>query len=217
MRFAVAPSPIGAAGRVVFGRAAATDGPTVHAGGLRGKAAARHRRAVKLAADLCPVLPEPGEHVHCLMTGFFDLAQVIADVGRRCRPRVLRIATLCWSKRNVTDLAGLTAERAAAGDPLPVVLVVSDYFRQHNKELVEYTRGQMGPHGPLRIVPCRSHAKVTTFDLGPGDGLTFEGSANLRTNRNQEQLTIIRDRATHDWHAAWIDRLAEGKICPKGF
>jgi hypothetical protein len=33
----------------------------------------------------------------------------------------------------------------------------------------------------------------------------FEGSANLRTNNNTEQLTIIRDRAIHDWHAEWID------------
>ena len=39
------------------------------------------------------------------------------------------------------------------------------------------------------------------------DGLVFEGSANLRTNKNREQLTAIRDRKLHDWHAAWIDEL----------
>ena len=50
---------------------------------------------------------------------------------------------------------------------------------------------------------------MVCFDLGPGDGLVFEGSANLRTNRNREQLTAIRDRPTHDWHAAWIDELVK--------
>jgi hypothetical protein len=35
----------------------------------------------------------------------------------------------------------------------------------------------------------------------------FEGSANLRTNKNREQLTAFRDRELHDWHAAWIDEL----------
>ena len=50
-------------------------------------------------------------------------------------------------------------------------------------------------------------AIVVCFDLGPGDALAFEGSANLRTNRSREQLTAIRDRATHDWHAGWIDEM----------
>ncbi len=166
-------------------------------------------RQVREAAQLCPELPATGEHVHCLMLGFFDLCQVITDVCRRTRPRALRIATLCWNKRNVLDLAGMMADRT--GDPLPLTLIVSDFFRTHNKELVRQTQDELGQFGPVKIVPTRSHAKVTAFDLGPGDGLVMEGSANLRTNRNTEQLTIIRDRAVHDWHAAWIDKLAEGK------
>ena len=39
--------------------------------------------------------------------------------------------------------------------------------------------------------------------------IVFEGSANLRTNRNREQLTAIRDRQLHDWHAGWIDDMVE--------
>jgi hypothetical protein len=34
----------------------------------------------------------------------------------------------------------------------------------------------------------------------------FEGSANLRTNKNVEQMTVINDRELHDWHAAGIDQ-----------
>jgi hypothetical protein len=34
-----------------------------------------------------------------------------------------------------------------------------------------------------------------------------EGSANLRTNANWEQLAVILDDGLHDWHAAWIDAL----------
>jgi hypothetical protein len=194
--------------RTVFGRAAGVESPAGGQPNLRGKALARHQREAKLAADLCPQLPEPGEHVHCLMLGYFGLAPVIADVAARTNPRAVRIATLCWSMKNVEHLAGMMERRHAVGDPLPLTIVVSDFFRQHNKELVRHTRERLEPFGGVRIVPCRSHAKVTTFDLGPGDGLTFEGSANLRTNRNVEQLTIIRGRDTHDWHAAWIDRIA---------
>lgn len=202
VRFAVGARP-------VFGRVAQTaDGPASPGQPCRGKAAARHRRQVQAAADLCPELPAPGEHVHCLMTGFFDLAQVVCDVAARTAPRRLRIATLGWNRRNLIDIGALLERRAAAGDPLPVTWVGSDFFASHYPELVEDTRRMIEPHGG-RLVAARSHAKVTAFDLGPGDGLTFEGSANLRTNRNQEQLTIIRDRETHDWHAAWIDKLCE--------
>lgn len=192
--------------RPVFGRSAPTADPAAAPAAGRGKAAARHRRQVREAAELCPDLPAPGEHVHCLMTGFFHLAQVVADVAARTRPRRLRIATLGWNRRNLADLAGVVERRAAAGDPLPVVLVGSDFFASHYPDLVADTRAAFEPPGGC-VVSARSHAKVTVFDLGPGDGLTFEGSANLRTNRNQEQLTIIRDRTTHDWHAAWIDQL----------
>lgn len=171
---------------------------------MTGKAAARHRRAAKLAADLCPDLPDPGGHVHCLMTGYFDLGQVVCDVARRTAPRRLRVATLCWSKRNVTDFARLLADRA--GDSLPITLLASGFFARQNKELADWSRRELAPLG-VTMGFAESHAKVVCFDLGPGDALVFEGSANLRTNRNREQITIIRDRDTHDWHAGWIDEL----------
>jgi hypothetical protein len=205
------PNPVhlGAVPRAVVGRRARHDALSPGLPPQGGKAAARHFRQVQEAAKLVPELPEPGHHVHCLMTGFYDLCQVITDICRRTRPRALRIATLCWSKKNAADLAGMMEERKA--DPLPLTLVVSDFFRTHNKELVRETREALAEFGPVRIIPTRSHAKVTAFDLGPGDGLVMEGSANLRTNRNQEQIIVIRDRAAHDWHAAWIDGLTEGK------
>jgi hypothetical protein len=40
-----------------------------------------------------------------------------------------------------------------------------------------------------------------------GACLTLETSANLRTNSNQEQLTLVNDRPLCDWHGAWIDAL----------
>ena len=204
------PVRLGAVPRPVVGRRARHEGAPGGQAPQGGKAAARLMRQVREAAQLCPELPEPGAHVHCLMTGFFDLCQVVTDVCRRTKPRALRVATLCWSKRNVIDLAGLMEERTAAGDPLPLTLLASDFYFAHNAELIAWTRQQLDGY-PVRLVAARSHAKVTAFDLGPGDGLVMEGSANLRTNRNQEQLLIARDRGAHDFHAAWIDRLAEGK------
>ena len=188
--------------RPAFGRAAqhtATPPP------CRTKAAARYQRAAKTAAELLPELPLIGTAHHCLMVGSFDLCQVIAatlKLAPHCRH--LRIATLCFSKRNSAELLGFLETYPT----LRLTLLVSTFFQGHNKELSERFAEELKEYPRARIVAARTHAKVVAFDLDKGDGLVFEGSANLRTNGNREQLTAIRDRALHDFHAGWIDELA---------
>lgn len=194
-----------AAGRPAFGRAARHEPAAPPP--LTAKAAARSFTMARRAADLIPELPGPGEHVHCLMTGLFDLCQVVTHTARRTGCRAVRVATLCFNKRNVVDLVGLLEEREGAGDPLPLTELASVFFREHNREMWEWAAGQLAPFPAARLAAGRTHAKVTCLDLGPADGLVLEGSANLRTNQNREQLIVIRDRAAHDWHAGWIDEL----------
>ena len=69
---------------------------------LTTKADRRYMRAAKTAAELLPDLPAVGETVHALMTGTYDLMQVISATAKLV-PNLthLRIATLCYSKRNV--------------------------------------------------------------------------------------------------------------------
>jgi hypothetical protein len=171
---------------------------------LKGKALARYRRAARTAAELLPDLPKPGESVHAIMTGTYDLCQVVtAILARLPHCRHLRIATLCYSRRNAADLISLLDSRKE----LALTLLVSVFHREHNKELHEWLAGELREFPQARLAAARSHAKIVCFDLSKGDGLVFEGSANLRTNKNREQLTVIRDRTLHDWHAAWIDEL----------
>jgi hypothetical protein len=92
-------------------------------------------------------------------------------------------------------------------DPLALTLLVSVFFREHNKPLHEHAVEELREFPSVKVGAARSHCKVTLFDLGDGDALVFEGSANLRTNKNREQLAAFRDRELHDWHAAWIDEL----------
>jgi hypothetical protein len=170
------------------------------------KADRRYQRAAKTAAELLPDLPEPGEAIHCLMLGTFDLAQVITATAKRLPElRHLRIATLCYSRRNVAELCSMLEGRK--DDPLALTLLVSVFFREHNKELHEHAVGELTEYAGVKVAAARSHCKVVCFDLGNADALVFEGSANLRTNKNREQLTVFRDRELHDWHAAWIDEL----------
>lgn len=168
------------------------------------KAEVAYRLAARSAAELLPDLPAPGDAVHALMLGTFDLAQVVADVARRLPAlRHLRIATLCYSKRNVAELAGLLDARPGTA----LTLLVSVFHKEHNREPHEWAVAELTAFPGVRVAAARSHCKVVLFDVDDGDGLVFEGSANLRTNKNREQLVAVRDRGLHDWHACWIDHL----------
>ncbi len=169
---------------------------------LTTKADRRHMRAALLAAELLPELPKPGETVHALMLGTFDLCQVIGATAKLLPDlRHLRIATLCYSKRNVKELAHLLETRPG----LALTLLVSVFFVVNNKDGHEQTVAELTAYPNVTIGADRNHCKVVTFDFGKRDGLTFEGSANLRANKNREQLTATRSRPLHDFHAAWID------------
>jgi len=196
------PLAFGTIPRPAFGRDA--QHLPAHATPHKAKAEAKYRRAAKTAAELLPELPERGEVVHALMTGAFDLAQVIiAAVPRLPSLRHLRIATLCYSKRNVVELCGLLDTRKG----LALTLLVSSFHREHNKELHEWAIGELTAFPNVKLAAARTHCKVVCFDIANDDAMVFEGSANLRSNRNREQLTVFRDVELHNWHASWIDEL----------
>ncbi len=206
-----APLSFGSIPRPAFGSAKQhLDAPAGAPPRLTTKADRRYLRAATLAAELLPELPAPGETVHALMLGTFDLCQVIGATAKLL-PRLthLRIATLCYSKRNAAELCSLLEARPG----LALTLLVSVFFVANNKDGHASAVADLTAFPNVTVGAARNHCKVVTFDLGEGDGLVFEGSANLRANRNREQLAVIRDRPLHDFHAAWIDDLvrADGR------
>lgn len=188
--------------RVAFGKPADAD----RAPPCRTKAERRRQYAAKLAGDLLPVLPEPGEAIHCLMGGNYDLGQVVCAILSKHPVRSLRIATLAYSKRTVAELFA-AKEKGRIGT---LTLLVSGFFERHNKELFQWVSGELADHPGSRQAAARSHCKVVCFEFADGSmPMTFEGSANLRKNGDREQLTAFRDRPLHDWHAGWIDSLVD--------
>ena len=180
------------------------DSPTGTVPRVTTKADKRYTRAALLAAELLPELPKPGETVHALMLGTFDLCQVIGATAKLLPDlRHLRIATLCYSKRNAVELCSLLEARPG----LALTLLVSVFFVANNKDGHASAVADLTAFPNVKVGAARNHCKIVAFDLGDGDGLVFEGSANLRANRNREQLAATRDRQLHNWHAAWIDEL----------
>lgn len=164
------------------------------------KAESRRVAFLRRANDALAVLPGEGESVHCLMTGYYDLMHVIAELCRREGPvERLRMATLSYNARNLAEIERIIAE----GVVRRVDLLSSTFFRNHNRDLFKRTAESLTGRGAVAAAP--SHAKVSLFAFASGGVMVFEGSANLRTNRSREQLMMTRDRGLHDWHAAWID------------
>lgn len=166
---------------------------------------AMHRRAAMLkeAQDVLDHLPAPGESLHALMTGYYDLTMLLACIiEQHSEPcEHLRIATLSMSQRNVFELLRLID----SGKVGRLSIVISRFFRGQKTSLFESTQKELRERlGRHCLIADRCHAKVITMNMGT-DRLSMEGSANLSTNDNIEQFCLLNHPQVHDWHAAWID------------
>jgi hypothetical protein len=186
--------------RLAFGRRPAGDGlPPPHVD----RAAVRRTAQLAEADDALTALPGPGEAVHALLTGRFDLMHVLVRlIDRLGAVDALRVATLSYNARNLAEMAALLD----SGRVQTLTLLCSSFFARHNTALWEETQEEFRGRGQ-RAAAARSHAKVVTFAFASGRRLSLEGSANLRSNGNREQLLLADGAGLHDWHASWIDAL----------
>jgi hypothetical protein len=147
-------------------------------------------------------LPEAGESFHIIARGNFPLWSIVPATLTLAAPATitrLSIATLGFSAGNVTDLLSLfDAGRIAVVD-----IVASVYFERQNPSEYRMMADGLSQHGQ-RIAALRSHAKIIVMELSDGQALAVESSANLRSCRNLEQITIVHDQELCRFHAGWI-------------
>src|SRR5207245_2508942 len=86
-----------------------------------------------------------------------------------------------------------------------LTLLCSDFMARSNEAVFNGAVAELVAARGQTVASARCHAKVACLAFSDGVRLVFEGSANLRTNKNVEQMTCINDAGLHDWHAAWID------------
>jgi hypothetical protein len=169
---------------------------------LRSGGRTRRVAALREAGEILAALPGPGESLHAIMTGRYDLTDLIDVIlTKRGAVRHLRVATLSFNKHNVQ----LLQTWVAAGAVHTLTVLCSSFFREHNPAIFEALRSAIEAGPTHHLAAARNHCKVVCFDFIAGGKLVMEGSANLRTNSNREQFCLVADPALHDWHAAWID------------
>src|SRR5262245_19344050 len=80
---------------------------------LRVKARTRRVAELREAGQILAALPGPGETLHAIQSGRYDLADVVQVIlDRRGQAKHLRIATLSYNARNVTAIASWLADGA---------------------------------------------------------------------------------------------------------
>jgi hypothetical protein len=157
------------------------------------------------AFAVVPLLPEhEDDRLHCILRGDFVLCDLIpAIIANRGACSHVRIATLGLSAANAESLANLK-DAGLIGE---LTIVASHYFQQVDKTTT-FKKVATILDGRAKLVITRSHAKVILMPTTAGDWFVIEGSANLRSSDNIEQMLILNDRETHDFHAEWMEGLS---------
>jgi hypothetical protein len=165
---------------------------------------ARDSAQLAAAKDVLTAIPGPNQAIHTLTTGRrFSVGAALYALADKLRPvDKLDIATLSYSKRNVAQLLDLLD----SGTVRNMTLLVSKFFAQHFRELLDYTREEFQARRQ-RVACARSHAKVAVFHFADGRAIVCESSGNLRANGNWEQLTLINSPELAEFHSRWITKL----------
>jgi hypothetical protein len=161
-------------------------------------------RNVPNAVGLIRPLPAPHETVHAIMGGDFaawDLVPAIIELAQKTAAE-LWVATLGFNARNSYHLATLIAE----GTIGRATVLCSDYFAKADAPTFREAKSRLESVGST-LTSTRNHAKILALDMG-ADCYVVEGSANLRSCNNLEQITISNSRHLLEFHAGWIRKVA---------
>lgn len=162
---------------------------------------ARYEHAVEAARDVG--LLAKGDHVDMIVSGNFIagdfLEAYLAENGLMAQEMI--ISTLSMSRDNVDSLRNIQLSTLAGS----MGLIISSYFFANERRAgIEDIIKQLGQDPRFFFAAAGIHTKITLIRTVCGMALTFGGSANLRSSRNIEQITIDNDEAIYQHHRAWM-------------
>ena len=162
---------------------------------LRGQADAARR--------LLTPLPRAGESVHALLAGDFVLAAMVPAMLDALGPCAAWLSSLGTNAPAAAVFAGLLRE----GQLTSLDVVLSHFFANADKETFLLIRQTIEDVGG-RVIATRSHTKLALFEPQTGPGrYVFEGSGNLRSSLNMEQLCISNDAKLFRFYRRWFNEI----------
>lgn len=145
---------------------------------------------------LCP-LPVPNETVHCLLAGNFTLAQAVPVMLDETGPTALLVSTLGINDATVD----LLCEEMKRGRITALDVLLSHYFQQADAATCLRVAARLKAHR-ARAGVARVHCKlILSAPSNRADRYTLEGSANLRSSQNIEQLAVSNSAELHRFYS----------------
>jgi len=165
-----------------------------------------HAIHVANAAKEIERLPEDNESIHAIMRGNFhgwDLVPAVLKLSGSIIEK-LYVATLGFNAKNTAELLKFLDDGRVGF----CRFLCSCYFKDSSPAEFEQLREGLSARG-MRAVAARTHAKILAMQLVDGRFIVVETSANLRSCRNIEQFCMTQSRELFEFHASWMDEIAE--------
>ncbi|MCL2646032.1 MAG: hypothetical protein FWD61_03385 [Phycisphaerales bacterium] len=167
----------------------------------------RDMRQVKSAVAHIGRIPGPRDALHLVCSGryaMWDLIPATLELAGGATINTMHIATLGFSKGNVGEMVAML-DSGAIGR---LTLLCSHYFKAQSQGIYELAVNELSKRSNARFISLRTHAKIITLKLTDGRTMVIEASANLRSCKNIEQMSIFGQPHLYDFHTRWIDELA---------
>lgn len=140
---------------------------------------------------------------------FGDFMEALVIDQRKLSVKRMSIQTLSMNDENIDSIRNICEWEQV--ERLDVVL--SDYWFAHERKkggLVDYLFDELDLDGlDLHVAFCGTHAKVWTVETKAGNVLTVQGSANLRSSGNIEQMHISPDRGLYEFCQSTIEKMVD--------
>lgn len=149
-----------------------------------------------------------GCRYHAILSGNFILGDLIEAiiVQNNCFCKRLTISTLSYSEENIQSLSNLIN----GGFIGELNLIVSDYFFSHERNgLIRAAFKALDRNDIFNLAVAGSHTKTCLIESKGGKKLVMHGSANLRSSRNIEQISIEENEDLYDGYWEYQRRIIE--------
>lgn len=161
--------------------------------------AVKYDRAADFIAE-CGQSILGGERVDAMLSGNFiygDIFEALA-VERLVRFTDLTLSTLSIGQENIDSLANMMR----TGFLGTLNIIVSDYFWSHNRQNAAYLYEQLDQGDRFQLAVAGTHTKIALLNI-EGRKIIAHGSANLRSSRSVETVTIETNPELYDFHMDW--------------
>ena len=135
---------------------------------------------------------------------FGDFMEALVDLGKLSVKR-MDIMTLSMNDENIDSIRNICEWEGVES----LGIVLSDYWYAHERKgLVPYLFQELDIDGvELRVGFAGVHCKTWTVETRNGHHLTVEGSANLRSSRNIEQVHISPDEGLYEFVTGFTEKV----------